>query len=388
MNNPFQSVTINLGSLPPPGHPPSDQEHLLTLMQAGRWSELEQAARAMVHSHPGSALGHKALGLSLHRQGKLDDALQPMQQAAKLAPHDPESFNNLGALLSEGEHLPVAEACFRKALQIQAHHIPALENLITLLGKQGRHTELPPLLAHHLNLEPDNEHVRHQLAMVSGQQTDSAPAGYVQHVFDQYADRFDAHLVGELRYRVPEQLAQWLIDHVPRVPAWRVIDLGCGTGLVGRHLQGCCEELIGIDLSGRMLDKARERGSYTSLVQADAQQHLQQAPSASCDVIVAADVFIYVGKLDALMAQARRTLKPGGWLAFSVESMVSATPPPSEDDLRRGHRLEPTGRYTHAATQLAELALAHGFTVVRQEDVTLREEKHQPVAGQLHLWRC
>ncbi len=387
MNNPFQSFSINLGAVSPPVDLQREQEQLHALTQAGLWSELEQAARSLTQRAPGSALGWKALGVSLHRQGQLDEALPPMQQAAKLAPQDPDAFNNLGALLSEGEHQQHAEACFRRALQMQAHHIPALENLITLLGKQGRHAELPPLLAHHLTLEPHNDHVRHQLAMVSGQQTDSAPAGYVQQVFDQYADRFDSHLVGELRYRVPEQLAAWLIADAPSAPAWRVIDLGCGTGLVGHHLQGRCAELVGIDLSERMLDKARERGGYTRLEQADVHAQLQQEPAAHHDVIVAADVFIYVGKLDAVMAQARRTLKPGGWLAFSVESMASAHPPPSADDNLRGHRLEPTGRYTHAASHLAELARAHGFTIVRQEDVTLREEKHQPVAGQLHLWR-
>ena len=223
--------------------------------------------------------------------------------------------------------------------------------------------------------------------MVSGQQTDAAPAGYVQHVFDQYAERFDGHLVGELRYRVPEQLASWLLADAPPAPAWRVLDLGCGTGLVGQQLQGRCEELVGIDLSGRMLDKARERGGYTRLVQAEVQTQLQQEPAARYDVIVAADVFIYVGKLNAVMAEARRTLKPGGWLAFSAESMASAQPAPEPEDILRGHRLEPTGRYTHAAPHLAALAQANGFTIVRQEDVTLREEKHHPVAGQLHLWR-
>lgn len=387
MNNPFQSFTINLGPISPPADLHKEQAQLHTLMQAGRWTELEQAARAMAHSHPGSALAWKALGLSLHRQGKLDEALQPTQQAAKLAPQDPECLNNLGALLSEGEHLQHAEACFRRALQLQAHHIPALENLITLLGKQGKRDELPALLAHHLNLEPGNEHVRHQLAMLSGEQTDAAPAGYVRQVFDQYADRFDAHLVGELRYRAPEQLAAWLIAAGPDSSAWRVLDLGCGTGLVGQHLQGRCDELVGIDLSGRMLDKARERGGYTRLEQADVLAHLQQDRTAHHDAIVAADVFIYVGKLDAVVAQAHRTLKPGGWLAFSIEAMEHAPPPPDAQDLQRGHRLEPTGRYTHAQAHLCELARAHGFTIVRQEDVCLREENHRPVAGQLHLWR-
>lgn len=387
MNTPFQSFTLNLGPISPPASSQQDQEQIQTLLQSGRWSELEQAARALTHRNPSSALAWKALGLSLHRQGKLDDALQPSQQAAKLAPQDPEAFNNLGALLSEGEHLQHAEACFRRALQLQGHHIPSLENLITLLGRQGRHEEVRPLLEHYLRLDPDNEYARHQLAMLSGEQTEAAPAGYVRQVFDEYAERFDSHLLGKLGYRTPEHLAKWLLTEMPSQPKWKVLDLGCGTGLVGEHIHTRCEELVGIDLSGRMLDKARERGGYTRLEHEDVLAQMQRETDHHFDVIVSADVFVYIGKLDELMGQARRILKPGGLLVFSVESLDAAQSALTEEEIQRGYRLESTGRYTHARAHLIDLAATHGFTVVRQEEVKLREEGHRPVTGQLHLWR-
>lgn len=388
MNNPFQSITINLGSIASPmSQQPAPEAPLQSLVQQGRWSEVEPLARALTQRNPGSALGWKALGLSLHRLGRLDEALPATQQAAKLSPQDPESFNNLGALLSEGEHQQHAEACFRRALQLQSHHIPSLENLITLLGRQGRQEEARPLLQHHLSLQPDNEYVRHQLAMLSGEQTNAAPAGYVRQVFDDYADRFDSHLLGQLGYRTPEHLARWLIEEMPATEAWRVLDLGCGTGLVGQHLQGRCDELVGIDLSGRMLDKARERGGYTRLEQEDVLTQMQKEATHHYDVIVSADVFVYIGKLDEVMEEARRNLKPGGLLTFSVESMDANRAEQSADDLHRGHRLESTGRYTHTSAHLEELASTHGFTIVRQEDVQLRLENHRPVIGQLHLWR-
>lgn len=388
MNNPFQSFTLNLGPISQPANLQQGQEQCRALLQQERWSELEQAARSLTQQAPGSAFAWKALGMSLHRQGKLDEALQPMQQAVRLSPQDPEAFNNLGALLSEGEHQQHAEACFRKALQLRSDHIPALQNLITMLGRQGRHDDVRPLLQHHLGLQPDNEYVRHQLAMLSGEQTDAAPAGYVRQVFDEYADRFDDHLLGQLGYRTPEHLARWLFAEAPSDSAWRVLDLGCGTGLVGQHIHERCEELIGVDLSGRMLEKARERGGYTRLDQADVLTQMQQEATHHFDVIVSADVFVYIGKLDDLMPEARRILKPGGLMAFSVESMDSSHIQPTAEDIQRGHRLDSTGRYSHTQDHLLELASAHGFSVVRQEEVKLREENHRPVIGQLHLWRC
>jgi len=43
--------------------------------------------------------------------------------------------------------------------------------------------------------------------------------------------------------------------------------------------------------------------------------------AASHDVVVAADVFIYVGRIDALCAEVKRILRPRGLFAFSVEAL-------------------------------------------------------------------
>jgi predicted TPR repeat methyltransferase len=252
---------------------------------------------------------------------------------------------------------------------------------------QGRQEEMLPLLKRNLELHPDDEYMRHQINRLEGHQTDAAPSAYIVKVFDQYAEKFDQHLQTGLAYTAPHDIVGLLAQHAPEAHRWQVLDLGCGTGLVAQALAGRAQSLIGVDLSQKMLDQARARGAYSKLVCADVLDHLQQSAEGSHDTIVATDVFIYVGKIDQVVEQSRRVLVPGGLLAFTVEDMGAVGAPPTEADLARGHRLERSGRYSHADAHLRKLAERHGFRVVTHQPTTIRKEKGQPLAGQLVLWQ-
>lgn len=372
---------------PPPVNLELEQKLILSLFQQDRLPEAERAARSLSQRAPKHGFAWKALGLILSRQGRKEEALQPMQQACKLMPQDAEAFNNLGALFEEFQRMDLAQSCYQHGVEVNAGFAAALDNLIRLVEKQDRPGELLPLLKRKLAADPSDDYVRHQVDMLERNQTDAAPSAYVVRLFDQYADRFDQHLQQELGYRAPLDIVKLIEQHAPEQHAWRVLDLGCGTGLVGEALAGRAQSLVGVDLSEKMLQQARERGEYTQLACADVLQHLQQAESGSVDTIIATDVFIYVGKLDEVVAQAKRLLSPGGMLAFTVEDMASSPDAPAPADLERGHRLEQTGRYSHADAHLRSLAQRHGFTPLAHEPTDLRRHKDQPLRGQLVLWQ-
>src|SRR6185369_9393049 len=93
------------------------------------------------------------------------------------------------------------------------------------------------------------------------------PKDAITHLFDKYADTFDQHLRGALRYTVPELLAEAIA--AARDPddesLMDVLDLGCGTGLIGPLLRPIAATLAGVDLSPLMIEKARERKCYDLL---------------------------------------------------------------------------------------------------------------------------
>lgn len=352
-------------------------------------------------TNPGRADIWNNLGTWHQEHGERSAAADCYRRALTIDPQDAEAYNNLGTLLADEDRADEAEACYRAALAIRPEFAEAHKNRGAVLQTLGRRDEALASFREAVRLRPDFVEAAYKLAALSGERSPaSAPAEYVAALFDGYAGDYDQHLTSTLQYRVPQALCALLVEWVPKsdgtttpasvpegtasrsalppslaVGGWDVLDLGCGTGLSGAALRGLAHRLTGIDLSARMLARARERGLYDRLVEGDIVQVLA-GQNERYDLVVAADVFVYIGDLEAVVASVARFLRSGGWLTFSVESL-----PEGE------YQLQPTGRYAHAPAYLEALARRHGFEHVAVQEVTLRVEQGRPVAGQLQLWR-
>src|SRR6185503_13285479 len=117
---------------------------------------------------------------------------------------------------------------------------------------------------------------------------------------------------------------------------YRILDAGCGTGLCGPYLAPYALTMVGIDLSGNMLERARSRGLYTQLVKSDLVVYFANS-NHDHDVIASADTLCYFGRLEEVANAARVAMAEGGYLAFTVEAHT--------DDV--DYRLNPSGRYSH-----------------------------------------
>ncbi|RYY89395.1 MAG: methyltransferase domain-containing protein, partial [Comamonadaceae bacterium] len=179
------------------------------------------------------------------------------------------------------------------------------------------------------------------------------------------------HLVQALRYDAPRRLADGLAARGRRFRS--ALDLGCGTGLCGPHLRALADRVTGVDLSRNMLDKAQALGIYDTLVQADVLAYLAAAREP-VDLVMAADVFIYVGALDGVFREVARLLPDGGSFCFTVEEATAG-----ELELR------PSLRYAHSEDLLRRLADANGLRVGSLERGTVREEQRAPIPG-LFTW--
>ena len=198
---------------------------------------------------------------------------------------------------------------------------------------------------------------------------------YIRRLFDDFADHFEHTLVDELRYDTPAQLAR-LLRRLGADSAANVLDLGCGTGLMGQQLSQPGRVIDGVDLSPRMLERARAKQVYRNLHARELIEFLAETGS-NWDLIVAADVFIYVPDPGAAFASTYACLKPGGWFAFSIERSAN-----EDSDL-----MLQTGRYRQSPERMVRDLAAAGFFDVVQEPIVLREEGGQPVAGVLIVAR-
>lgn len=202
------------------------------------------------------------------------------------------------------------------------------------------------------------------------------PPAYVAGVFDEYADGFEQALLGRLGYRVPAALAELVGDVAGQGTRYaRVLDLGCGTGLAGERFRAACAWLEGVDLSAGMIAQARRKALYDDLAVGDVVAYLT-AVRGRYDLIVAADVLVYLGELSPLFTAAALALMPGGRLAFSVEAL------PGD-----GFRLTAGHRYAHAEGYLRQRIEASRLSVEAVRPTTCRIEAGRPVAGYLVVAR-
>jgi predicted TPR repeat methyltransferase len=200
------------------------------------------------------------------------------------------------------------------------------------------------------------------------------PPTYVTALFDQYAPKFETALVETLGYRGPAMLFKAVLGvcaaRERAMQFRRAIDLGCGTGLAGAAFAASTSEMIGIDLSPRMIERARAGGHYAELEVAEIVDGLRRRVTVSADLVLAADVLIYLHDLAPVLAEVTRVLAPGGLLAFTAESHDGA-----------GVILGEGLRYAYSESYVRTSIAASGLTLGRLDHISTRNEGNVAVPG-------
>lgn len=236
------------------------------------------------------------------------------------------------------------------------------------------------------------------------------PKEFVAELFDSFADSFDEKLLHGLEYKVPQmvgKLAQDMLTTRKTTTFQNALDAGCGTGLAGRYLRSMVKgKLIGVDASSKMLDVARDctihkgcglseqddekprtnddRPLYDDLRVLDLEEMTLEntlyrhssKTGDGFDLIVAADVFVYFGSLEAVLKTFAQVSESGTTLIFTCEKAL-----PQEAPL--GWRLLPSGRFAHTKEHVVEMAQKVGYRLESYQDIVPRMEKGEPVKGHL-----
>lgn len=340
--------------------------------QAGRLPQAEQKFAAALALVPGRPSVLTNLGAVRLRLGRAEEALAVLQEALAQEPANPEALGHCATALAELGRTSEALACFDRALAADARPASLWTLRGTALRELGRLQEAAASYREALARGGDAELLRYYLAGVEHAPAPShPPRQYVEALFDGYAAQFDQHVVQALGYDAPQVLTRRLAAQGRR---WQhALDLGCGTGLAGPLLRPLAGRVTGVDLSAGMLARAAALDAYDALQQADAVEFLDRTEERF-DLVLAADVFIYVGALDEVFARVALRTPPGASFCFTVEES-------GEGDVV----LRPSLRYAHSEAGIRALAGAHGFRVAAMERRAVREEQRQPVAG-LFFW--
>jgi predicted TPR repeat methyltransferase len=128
--------------------------------------------------------------------------------------------------------------------------------------------------------------------------------------YDEWAQSYDEDLAS-WNYQGPAVVAEIVTTRHPSADS--VLDVGCGTGLVGRALRAreFSGRILGLDISQASLDIAGQGDAYDSLQQADLQQPLD-VEDASVDAVVCVGVMTYLPEVEAAWREFARVARPQG----------------------------------------------------------------------------
>ena len=305
---------------------------------------------------------------------RFDASERYLLRAIELVPDFIGARNNLAGLYMEIGRVPEAIEQVCEALARSPKGSKPRELLGIAYCRLGRLDLAEQVYRDWLADEPDNPWPRHLLAACTGRDVPSrASDAFVRSEFDGFADSFDEKL-SKLQYRTPELMRAALRSSIGTRADLDVLDAGCGTGLCGLFLREFARYLVGVDLSSRMLARARQRNLYNDLVEGELTGYMLARPD-SFDVIVSADTLVYFGSLEEVLSAAARSLRSSGTLCFSVEA--------ADENEGSGFRLNHHGRYAHTARYVKRCLSSCGLQLTQMEAVVLRLEGGDPVSGWL-----
>lgn len=344
----------------------------VVLQELGRLDDAATLLAGAVELKPANASYRSNLASALRLQGRLDEARSHAERATRIDVRNADAWIELGLARRGQGHMEGAAAAFERATAADPRSVHAHYCLAEMRRLAGDADRAAAGYRRCLELDPQDHHgASLGLAQAGGAAPpNKAPEAYVRHLFDDYAESFDQSLVDRLDYKGPALVADALDRLMGDVPPLDILDVGCGTGLVGEMLKARAARLDGVDLSPAMVAKAAQRAIYDDLAVGELTQALADRPHRY-DLVVAADVLVYVGDLEPVFRAARDALRPGGRFAFTVE----------RGDMAETYVLGAKNRYAHAPRYVTEAAESAGFEVQLIEEAAARREAGQDVPG-------
>ena len=302
--------------------------------------------------------------------GDAVQAAELLERAASLEQGNWTTWGVLARVRLRLGQTEAAEQAYRKSMELVAPkvvpHIKAAESALAA----ANYAAAESALAAALEYMPDHPSLLHIYAALRGQDSGRASQAYVISLFDDFAETYDESMRKNLQYRAPERIAGLVVPMLKGRFPLRIVDLGCGTGFMGEALAELNAEIVGVDLSQKMLERAAKRGRYARFVQGDVVEELMRVAEGDIHAVVAADVLIYLGDLKPLFFAVKHALARGGLFAFSVEALEQGT-----------FQVRPSGRYAHADGYLRALAQQAGLVECALDPFDLRFERDRYIKG-------
>jgi predicted TPR repeat methyltransferase len=292
---------------------------------------------------------------------------------------DADHYFNIAVILESKQRQREAIEYYKETVKLDPNYAAAYLNMGHLYLSQGAFELAKDTYTQAYHITPDSNDLKFILSALDSENfipQDTPPSSFIQNLFDQYAPYYDKHLTQTLQFRVPQLLIKVLEEHnvIDDHKKISILDLGCGSGLLGELLSPFASIMIGIDLSKSMLDIAAMKGCYQQTIHSD---YLNVKHQQFFDLITASDFVPYLGNVSSLFDYCKANLKPQGFFILSYET--------SDQDSHQDFFLDKTLRYKHASLFIQKLLNEHHFNIVHREKAVLRYNHKKPIDGEIVL---
>lgn len=307
----------------------------------------------------------------------LDEAEALCRYAHSLAPDDEKTLNRLLAILTHRDKIAEAQAVAEAFCERNGDRFEILLYLATIFSHFDAKSAVSRFLTmagERCKTKMQRAKLNYLLAANGMPVTDLDQHGMAVEIFDNFAESYDAKLE-QLGNRGPDLIFGALQEmDLPRKKTRRILDAGCGTGLCAGFLRMYAKEIVGVDISVKMLEKSRAKGGYDFLARTDLSE-IGTYPEGRFDMVVCADVLVYFGALKTVFSNFHSVLSPGGWLLVTVEDE-------GDPKVQSGFRLHRSGRYKHSKGYLLRTLTEVGFPKPKLlKHARLRNEMSEPIMG-------
>lgn len=379
----------------------------VALYSIGKTEEAIGAYENAILNRPFFPEAYYNLGIALQSQGKLNKAALSFMQAIALKPDFPDACINLGntlrttgdtdkAIAAYGKAIEIDENCaeayfnlgnvfrmrgetsraidaYYRAIGIRPNYAQAYQNLGTTFYETDHIGLAVDAYREAVKIDPGNLSAQYLCDVLKGKTMEKPPEEYVRRLFDQYSSTYEHHMLWDLCYKVPKHLKR-LIQSIRNGDQRfeKAIDLGCGTGLAGKQVREACDRLIGVDISPKMVQIAAEKMIYDDLIIGEITECLCRTGD-KFNLVIAADVFVYVGNLRPVFKAVRKRSAEGAYFVFTTETAEKNT---------YVNRIN--GRFAHGESYVRSMAREQGFDIEYCRSIGIRKEDEEWVEGGLY----
>ena len=323
-----------------------------------QFDKAETRYKRLIELNPSHYGCHNNYAEMLTRQNRFPEALEECRKAVILAPNFAEVSNNLGAILREIGEYREALGLFFNALSLNPDLKEASLNIweTLVLFSATNEDEALKIALNWQKSYPNDIFANQAVSALKGDNIANNKI-FTEQLFDNFADNYEV-VMQNLDYSAP--LA---IRRIAGNLEGRIVDLGCGSGLVGVAVKKASNYLIGVDISEQMLKKAANKNIYSELIKSDIIEFL--TTRQDYDWLIAADVLCYMGDLHQFFALSKNKN-----LIFTIEY--------SDNE---NFQIQNNGRFKHNPSYIEHLLALNQYNEITKEEIILRTENQEQVKG-------